>query len=452
MNYETEKQIKKSFEIIQKRISANNRLGMYDSARFLEDLIAKVLNRMYGWRLENQNKTRRNAPYIDLYDASNKIIVQVTTQKDNLKQKIDKTVMGTIEEYNNCELFVFSLFGYPEPMNLIAKIDKDNLFDIPKLLVRLRSCNVDIQNDVSRMLLEARDSLAFSISPKEIFDPDLSKEYSIVKSGGFTAFSHGRGRVRIAAFIPENTEEHFSCLVEFGRHTVSEAFISFDEKEAVIDILDFENVDIKKRKVIVQISEEKDWAAIQMCNTRLFVDIDTANQLCTLLDEVRDIYLQNKEIIREVIGAKNCEMETISNPRIHLSRISNDLWRHICIFADEQGDCEEHGEWGKFIPCYSSWHTKRLQLTNDFGRSIACYIEREPISDSDECNLYWVSGYAGYHVFEEGYQNGKLWGVETAREWLIEKLIPLVENRKTEHFVQKPIFFSRFFKRRRKPH
>ena len=57
MNYETEKQIKKSFEIIQKRISANNRLGMYDSARFLEDLIAKVLNRMYGWRLENQNKT-----------------------------------------------------------------------------------------------------------------------------------------------------------------------------------------------------------------------------------------------------------------------------------------------------------------------------------------------------------------------------------------------------------
>ncbi|WP_269058143.1 SMEK domain-containing protein, partial [Vibrio campbellii] len=52
-----------------------------------ENLCARLMNLVYGYKLENANRIKQNADVIDLYDPYNKISVQVTSNKRISKVK-----------------------------------------------------------------------------------------------------------------------------------------------------------------------------------------------------------------------------------------------------------------------------------------------------------------------------------------------------------------------------
>lgn len=95
---EQEKYVKKICEklgILENTIKNYNSLRYFDINISAENLYAGLLNRVYGWNLQNANYVSKNAAAIDLVDHGNRIAVQVSSDKTS------KKIAHTITEYKN---------------------------------------------------------------------------------------------------------------------------------------------------------------------------------------------------------------------------------------------------------------------------------------------------------------------------------------------------------------
>lgn len=81
--------ISQCFSIIKTNIEYDNINGYYNIDRKMEDIVAKLLELVYGYKLKNTNDIYPNYPAIDLADDERKIAVQVTA--DNSIEKINRT-------------------------------------------------------------------------------------------------------------------------------------------------------------------------------------------------------------------------------------------------------------------------------------------------------------------------------------------------------------------------
>mgnify|MGYP007014609468 FL=1 len=79
--------IVKYFNELQHNIENLNSISLYDINKIYEDVFAKILNVAFNWKLRNANEYIKNYPAIDLYDDTNKIVIQVTSNLDNKKLK-----------------------------------------------------------------------------------------------------------------------------------------------------------------------------------------------------------------------------------------------------------------------------------------------------------------------------------------------------------------------------
>lgn len=75
--------------VIKSNIEMSNLVGYYDIDRELENIIAQLLNYIYGYKLENANEIKKNFPAVDIIDDENKLAIQVTA--DNSYEKINHT-------------------------------------------------------------------------------------------------------------------------------------------------------------------------------------------------------------------------------------------------------------------------------------------------------------------------------------------------------------------------
>lgn len=84
-----QERISQYLAIIQKNIENDNINGYYNIDRKMEDIVAKLLELVYGYKLINTNDIYPNYPAIDLADSERRIAVQVTA--DNSVEKINRT-------------------------------------------------------------------------------------------------------------------------------------------------------------------------------------------------------------------------------------------------------------------------------------------------------------------------------------------------------------------------
>ena len=91
--------IKGYFSRIKDEATWDNSIGHYNIDRYLENVIAKLLNEIYGYELININEEKENYPGIDLRDKVNRIAVQVTA--DNSIAKINHTIDTFINSKEN---------------------------------------------------------------------------------------------------------------------------------------------------------------------------------------------------------------------------------------------------------------------------------------------------------------------------------------------------------------
>ena len=425
---ETVEKIARELRKLEKVVAANNDHGMPNSAHRFEDVVCNLLNCLYDWELKNLNDEKRNFPFVDLYDEKRKKVVQVTTRKkESIKNKIKQTFDNVRKIYPDSEVYFYSMFGYPDYLDPVSMgVDGTKLLSDETIVTELRNSS-DAKKltailSVLQQLLNNNKEL--SLVQDSLFNADMSTEYSIVQYHYLSAFAHGLGRVRVTAYVPFTTESEFSVLFEFGKHSMVDAFISFSEEEAVSSLFDSDGIDLRDRPFIVQVLEE-DRVTVQLGNVRLYLDWDTANQLCELVDEVRDIYLKNKSFVAGIIGAEVAELPTIYKPRVFLCRIPNSVWETIKKAEDESIKDINSKYRDRII---SNWSHNILQLSNDAGHSLACCIERSGIVDSSECDIFWTPGYVYSGTIEENYANGKLMKVNEARQWLLDEFMQAKEG------------------------
>ena len=127
-------------------LEASNAGEMYDINREIEDIICRLLNIIYNYKLINLAYYRKNYPGIDLGDTINRVAVQVTSNKKD--SKVEHTI-SLFEKYNyinqyDCLLIV--IFGKKE--NYKGKFDrkpyfkeKSNLIDFNDLCNKIKNCD-----------------------------------------------------------------------------------------------------------------------------------------------------------------------------------------------------------------------------------------------------------------------------------------------------------------------
>ena len=79
------------------RIELRGSLNIFDLNIHSEDFYQHLLNAIFGWKLENLNKIKKNTAGADLIDNINKLIIQVSATVS--KQKIESALSKILSQY-----------------------------------------------------------------------------------------------------------------------------------------------------------------------------------------------------------------------------------------------------------------------------------------------------------------------------------------------------------------
>ena len=96
-------------------IKINSKNKKYDLNQFSQTIMAEILNRFYGWKLEDANIKFPNIKGIDLIDENNKVIVQVTSERST--KKINGTIkktntLGKKNNWSGYTLYILGLYAW----------------------------------------------------------------------------------------------------------------------------------------------------------------------------------------------------------------------------------------------------------------------------------------------------------------------------------------------------
>ena len=129
--------IKSFFSKIKDEVKWDNSIGHYNIDRYLENVVAELLNEIYGYKLININKEKANYPGIDLRDKINRVAVQVTAE--NTSAKINDTI----------DIFVNSKENMKKDYDrLIVFLIKENKIKYNSTKIKTQGIKFDINKDI----------------------------------------------------------------------------------------------------------------------------------------------------------------------------------------------------------------------------------------------------------------------------------------------------------------
>jgi hypothetical protein len=280
------------------RISTNGKLNMLHLHTHSENFYSYLLNLLYGYDLENLNKTLQNVEAIDLIDHANKIIVQVsatsTTFKVNSALKKD-----TIKGFPSYKFVFLSIskdasnlrkanFKNPHGISFSPASD---ILDVKSILNEVLQKNVTEQKEVYTFIrdelgkevdvvkLDSNLAMIINILAKEKWNADnqsdsfhkfeidrkishnqlktaknLIEEYSIY---------HGKVDLKYSKFDSQGSNKSNSVLA-----TIKREYIKADGAGSPDDVF-FSVIDVLKTKVI----ESANFSQIPIDELELCLDI-----------------------------------------------------------------------------------------------------------------------------------------------------------------------------------
>ena len=137
--------IEKELSGLAYRIETRGSLNLLDLHLHSEDLYRYLINLLFDWELNNINTIQQNMHGIDLVDATNKIVAQVSATAT--KQKIESALTKDLSGYNGYSFKFISISKdakelrtktFANPHNL-KFIPSEDIFDIKSLLSFIKS-------------------------------------------------------------------------------------------------------------------------------------------------------------------------------------------------------------------------------------------------------------------------------------------------------------------------
>lgn len=158
------------FSIIKDNIIMDNINGYYNIDRKMEDIVAKLLELTYEYKLKNMNDIYPNYPAIDLADDKRKISIQVTA--DNSIEKINRT----FEIFKNSEEKLIEKYNTVIFFMTKGKLPKYNISKINNNGIDFKIIDYDdIAKDIAGFSNEKLYPIAVFLENQYVSNPKLKK-------------------------------------------------------------------------------------------------------------------------------------------------------------------------------------------------------------------------------------------------------------------------------------
>lgn len=163
--------IESKLSLLVTRIEMRGGLNILDHHLHSENFYRDFLNVLFDWELQNLNAVQHNAAGVDLVDATNSIIVQVSATAT--KQKIESALAKDLSTYKGYSFKFIPISKdasdlrtktYSNPHNLTFSPDKD-IFDVKSLLKIIVDMKIDQLKEVWEFLGK---ELKSEPDPKEV--------------------------------------------------------------------------------------------------------------------------------------------------------------------------------------------------------------------------------------------------------------------------------------------
>ncbi|MDQ1355329.1 MAG: hypothetical protein QG657_5639 [Acidobacteriota bacterium] len=150
--------IEERLSFLAYRIEMRGGLNILDLNLHSENFYLHFFNLLFGWELQNLNEVKENAPGIDLVDATNKIIVQVSATATS--QKIESALAKDLSGYKGYDFKFIAISKdaaalrtktFLNPHNLRFSPNED-IYDMKSLLKIISSLDIDLLDKVYEFL------------------------------------------------------------------------------------------------------------------------------------------------------------------------------------------------------------------------------------------------------------------------------------------------------------
>ena len=146
--------------VLRQEINAKAQLGLTDLNKHCEDFVKGILNRIYGYNLDNLNKEASNFPGLDLGDKTIEIAYQITSTKTT--EKVDHTLELCLKKehykvFKKIYVFIltnkqtsYSIKTVTEPHFKFS--DKENIIDFDDIYKDILLLEVDKRKELAEYI------------------------------------------------------------------------------------------------------------------------------------------------------------------------------------------------------------------------------------------------------------------------------------------------------------
>lgn len=446
--------------VLQVKICFANNVGKTDINKDSEMFFCKLLNLVYKLNLTDLNKLNVNFPAIDLGDADARICYQVTSMPNisKVEQTLEKFKEKELyKEYDSINILILgNKHKYTKKLTY-----KEFTFNAEKNILDIRDLSNEIaKKDISELNLilgffekEYKDEIIEIINQKENKELCVPRQISEYKN--ICYYTYGLGQVRIDAYLPTNLEQELSCCILFQQIGLSDCMISFNEESIKEKLFkDCEKGLTDERSFIWYIDANNDKAGITFPNNTFVINIKTAQQLCEILKDLYESYLNSKQEIYNIVGA-NRFLE-ISIGEFLILRMPKQVWVTMVDFAQEHDYLNGDTEWDIFNPLSLVEKNHIMIYKNHLDNIKADVLAELHVRDMSKSyvDIIWKPGYTPSVNKMEGFDNKVKWKVDFTHDWVLEEFIPYIfyldttkDNRTiVNKLLKKGFSFERFKK------
>lgn len=238
-------------------------------------------------------------------------------------------------------------------------------------------------------------------------------------------FSRSLPSVRLTGLLPKSYNQCGSCSFEFRSVFISDCLITLSHKEITQKLFLGLNTEYKLEKrgfIVGQHYNIPDLYYIQLGNNRLTLNKEEVEELCTLIDDFAEVFVNRFQSIETKWGITNFYDFDPYDFSVKLIKIKRSLWRKMIEFSWEFD----------FTKGNSDWH-----IFNRINGMIMLYLDHKALTklepENTESYLYesymnpdedlWIKWKRYDYRFIKGEEP---WTAQRTYDWLIEKFIPYV--------------------------
>lgn len=295
-----------------------------------------------------------------------------------------------------------------------------------------------IREEENVILLAEKISLIQDIEIKELAaDIILNdiREFGEARVINEEVYSRSTKRVSLSAFLyDENSKDSRpSCLFEFRTIKIRDAKITLDNKEIIEVLYPRRNTPyhMKLRHFIV--GELNDNYCIQLGNSRFFLTREETEELCILIDDFLNVYIESLIRFENHYAIRNLKLTSCGN--IKLVKISKKFCEKIIEFAN---NTKLEDEWNVFEPNSSllKIYTYKHLAYKDGYHAIIEVTREDEYSEWNFEEYVWLTLAPYYQEKDTEYW----WTPLEVKAWLVTQLFPKViyESTAKRNWLNKP--------------